>query len=784
MVINMKAIIMAGGEGTRLRPLTCDIPKPMARLCGRPIMEYILDLLECHGFTEAAVTVRYLPHLISSHFPEERYGSLRLSFIEEDKPLGTAGSVKNAWDGHSDVLVISGDAMCDFDLRGAVRFHREQNAAVTILAKQVADPREYGLIDCHEDGRINAFIEKPAFSQAISDLANTGIYLLSGEALAMIPDGESYDFAKDLFPKMLSEGRRLICKEDTGYWCDIGDLDTYIQCQKDMLLGKVDCRIHGIKDWEGNVFAGEKPPRSCRIEAPVYVGRDVVFEENIVVEHSVIDDGCYIGEEARVTGSIVLPGSYLSRKAKLTGALVCAGASIKTGAMLFEGSTIGSGAVIGERSMINPGVKIWNGKSVAGGDIVSEHRKISDPGRNYFTEDGITGEIGVEITPEFMARLGSAIGSVKPEARIAVGGSNHSGVSVLKDALCAGIQSTGARVMDFGESFRAHFEYDMAFSSSALGVFISGGRRCGIRMLGQGGLPAGRDIERSIETLLSRGEFIRCPGDRLGDRVVMTGMEGLYKAQLLRYAIHGLGGCAAVVRSRSAVVQNTLRDVLFKLGCDVDGGPTLEISSQGDKVRMLDNSMGYIPHHKILAWCAIHRMERGEDIALPFDAPRFLDDVALRQGVRLHRYYDCPADNSDQTARKIAAFQMWSRDGLMQAVMLLSIIKEENGLHNLINRYEDFGVATRTVDTEGSPAGFIRHINNEKSGMVREGVILTHEKGVVLVKPLKRGTGIKILAEAVSMEVAEEICADVESRFHRQAEQTENGSDGAVLDGN
>ncbi|MCL2057004.1 MAG: sugar phosphate nucleotidyltransferase [Oscillospiraceae bacterium] len=760
----MKAIIMAGGEGTRLRPLTCDIPKPMARLCGRPTLEYILDLLERHGFTEAAVTVRYLPHLISSHFPDGRYGGLRLSFVEEDKPLGTAGSVKNAWGG-GDVLVISGDAMCDFDLGAAVRFHRERGAAATILAKQVGDPREYGLIDCHDDGRINAFIEKPAFSQAVSDLANTGIYLLSSETLSMIPDGESYDFAKDLFPKLLAEGKALFCKEDSGYWCDIGDLDTYIQCQRDMLSGKVDCRIHGVRDFEGNVFAGEKPPRSCRITAPSYIGRDVTFEENVTVEQSVIDDGCYIGEDVRVTGSIVLAGAYLSHRAKLTGSLVCAGASVKTGAMLFEGSTIGSGAVIGERCMINPGVKIWNGKTAAAGEIVTEHRKISDPQRSFFTEDGISGEVGVELTPEFMARLGCAIGSVKPDARIAVGGSAHSGISVLKDALCAGIQSTGARVMDFGESFRARFEYDMAFSSSVLGVFISGGTKCGIRMFGKGGLPAERDIERGIEILLSRGEFIRCPGDRLGDRVVMTGMDGLYKAQLLRFAIHGLGGLSAQVRSRSMYAQNTLRDVLYRLGCDVESGFTLELSSQGDKVRLLDDKAGYIPHHKILAWCAIRRMERGEDVALPFDAPRFLDEVAARHGVKLHRYYDCPADSSDQTARKIAAFQMWSRDGLMQAVMLMSIIKEEGGLQNMLGRCENFGMASRTIQTQGSPAGLIRHLNREKSGQIREGIVLTHERGIVLIKPLKRGTGIRILAEAASMEIADEICADVEGQI-------------------
>lgn len=763
----MKAVIMAGGEGTRLRPLTCDLPKPMARLCGRPIMEYILDLLEQHGFDSAAVTVRYLPDVIRNHFPDGRYGRVGLEFSEEDRPLGTAGSVKNACPGGDEVLVISGDAMCDFDLTAAVRFHRENKADVTILAKRVEDPREYGLIDVHGDGRIAAFIEKPAFSQAISDLANTGIYILSKTALDLIPPNTFFDFAKDLFPMMLGDGKKLMCLEDKGYWCDIGDLETYIRCQQDMLEGRVRCDIRGARDGHGNVFAGNPPPRTCRIIPPVYLGKDVTVENGAVLDRSVVDDGCFIGTDARVTGSILLQGVYAGTRSRMTGALACAGAGIKTGAMLFEGTTVGAGAVIGERSTVHAGVKVWNKKVIPPSSLVTEHVKVSVSDRNYFSDNGISGEIGVELTPEFMARLGSAVGSLKPDSRIAVGCSSHPGVKVLGDAMSAGIRSAGAGVMDFGESFRARFEYDVAFSTSPLGVFITGGARAGVRVMGPGGLPANRETERGIESILARGEFVRCPHDRMGDKVEMKGMETLYKSQLIRYAVKGLSGCAARVQSRTMVVQDTLRDVLYKLGCDIGSGFTLDVSSQGDKVRLFDDEYGYIAHHRILAWCALSRMERGEDIALPFDAPRFLDEAAAESGVTLYRYYDCPADASDAEARKVAAFQMWSRDGLMQAVMLLDLIRAEGGLGNLAERYRGFGMASRTIETKGSAAGLIRHINKQKAGTVREGVVLTHDRGVVLVKPLKRGSGIRILAEAASSETAEEICADVEKQLRR-----------------
>lgn len=176
----LKAVIMAGGEGTRLRPLTCDIPKPMARLCGRPVMEYILDLLKTAGTTEAVVTMRYLPQVITDYFQDGEYKGIKLHFVEEDRPLGTAGSVKNAVpDEQEDILVISGDALCDFDLSAAFQFHKSTQAAATLVLAHVGDPREYGLVLTEPSGKIRGFVEKPGWAQAVTDAANTGIYIVS-----------------------------------------------------------------------------------------------------------------------------------------------------------------------------------------------------------------------------------------------------------------------------------------------------------------------------------------------------------------------------------------------------------------------------------------------------------------------------------------------------------------------------------------------------------------------------------------------------------------------------
>lgn len=763
----MKAVIMAGGEGSRLRPLTCDLPKPMARLCGRPILEYILDLLGRHGVTQAALTLRYLPDRIAGHFPDNRYRGMELLFIEEDQPLGTAGSVRGACQAEDDnVLVISGDAMCDFDLTAAMAQHRATGADVTILGKRVEDPREYGLIAAEADGRIHAFVEKPAFSQAISDLANTGIYILSRTALEMIPQDAPFDFAKDLFPCMLAAGSKLICREDSGYWCDIGDLASYIRCQRDMLEGLVECDIHGKRQPDGTVFAQAPPPGNYTILPPVYIGKNVRIEDGARIEAgTVLDDGSCIGPGARVTGTVLLQNSLVGRRAGLTGALVCAGGSVKAGAMLFEGAAVGAGAVIGEKATVHAGVKIWNKKTVSASSTVSEHIKIGGEARGFFDDDGLAGQVGVELTPEFCARIGAAVGSLYTQARVGIAYSPHRSAQMLAEALAAGIQSTGAGVMDFGESFAAQFAFSVGFCNLPVGVFVCGDNRAFLRVVGPGGLPATRSLERNLEGILARGEFTRCSWEHVGDKVEMTGMGMLYNAQLIRCAPRGLSGSAAQVRSRSLPVQSLLRETLFRLGCDDTGEFVLELAAQGEKVRAFDPVLGYIPHHKILTTCADYQMQRGEDVAVPFDAPRILDELAARHGRKLLRYFTCPADDSDAAARRLAGLQMWSRDGLMQAVLFLHIARQAGGVQALLGSLPEYEVSTRTVATSGNPAGMIRKMDSEKTGVITEGVLLRRPQGVVLVRPLKRGTGIKIFAEARSSETAAELCDFVERQL-------------------
>ena len=237
----MKAVILAGGEGTRLKSVTGETPKPLVPLLGRSLMEHILLLLRRCGFTEICAAVRYRAEEIEKAFGDGSALGVRLCYRREDEPLGTAGAVKNCADfcGNEDFLLISGDAACDFDLAALWRRHRESGAAATIALKRDASPLRFGLAVTDERGEVRGFVEKPDWPGVVSDRVNTGIYVLSPRAMAYVPEGKPFDFARDLFPLLLRRGERVAGMEMEGYWCDVGTPQSYYRCCVDALEGRL-----------------------------------------------------------------------------------------------------------------------------------------------------------------------------------------------------------------------------------------------------------------------------------------------------------------------------------------------------------------------------------------------------------------------------------------------------------------------------------------------------------------------------------------------------------------
>ena len=766
----MKAVIMAGGEGTRLRPLTCDCPKPMARLCGRPMLEYILDLLVKNGINEVSMTLRYLPQVIRDHFEDSSYRGMKLEFFEESEPLGTAGGVKNAAGNSPDgIIVLSGDALCDFDLAAAIRFHHEKKAAATIVTTHVADPREYGLVVAEPSGLIRGFVEKPGWTQSVTDAVNSGVYILSPDTVSLIPDGRSYDFAKDLFSLMLSKNMPLYSFDADGYWCDIGDIGAYVSCQFEMLEGKIDCALPGFR--QGSIYyKSSLPTGNYTLLPPVYVGENVKIADYAQVgPFAVIDDGCTIGTGATVKNSVLLRDVFIGERCELRGALVCAGASLKKRAGMFEGSVAGAGSVIGRDASVSPGVKIWPGKQVEDEARVAVNLKFGAARKGVFDDDGITGEVGIDLTPEMCAKLGAATGEGSRRGIGTAYDGSNAGLALI-NAASSGVISTGAQVINFGGCFEAMFSFAVPFLGLDMGIFArTAGSRAVLRLIDGSGLTLTRSQERRIEAAVATGEIGRCEASKYSSPYSMTGISAIYAAQLPALAPDGLSGINACVKSSNRGVQHMLDSALKALDCG-EGGIKVHITASGGAASFFDENGDYINASRTLALGCVIRFAQGEDVALPYETPRAIDFLAAKYSKKVLRYLSCPVDGADKPARLLATSQPWVRDGLQNAVSILYYLCRNNlKLCDFAASLPPFELAVKAISIAGNPGHLLKNLSSlgERQEGPHEGVLIAERGGRVLLSPLKRGRGLRIMAEAASMEAADELCAEFEKRLQK-----------------
>lgn len=762
---------MAGGEGKRLRPLTCTVPKPMARILGKPVLEYIFELLCVNGVTDAAVTLGYMPHIIERKY-EKGYKNLNLKFLKEDEPLGTAGSVKNAAaDFKEPFIVISGDAICDFDLEKIMLFHKASSAKITIVATDAPDPREYGVIKVGEHNRVVGFIEKPSWNQAISTLANTGVYVINPECLELIPNGKKYDFASDLFPLMLERDMPVFCYHTDGYWCDIGNTDAYIRCQRDMFDGKINLPMNPTA---GGIYTVNGLPHGdYGIVPPVYIGGNVEIEDGAVIgPYTVIDDNCFIGKNAKAKHSVVLENSWLASGVSVTGALVCSGAALKNRASMFEGSVAGSGCVIGEDSKVNPGVFIWPGKIVGSGASVNTNVKYGNVKQEMLGENGVDESGGVRLNPETCVRLGTAVGSTGNGKKTGVATDGTRTAEVMKLGLVSGLSGSGAAVWDFGECFEAQLNFLVNFCGLGAGIFISGKQEKSIRICGEGGLSIPRFFEREIESGIAGSEFRDISESEIKEISDMSSVKLLYDRELSKQAPYGLDGIGVSFASENDCIALLLEKCAFRLGAHESRDVVFEIDSSGTKLCAQTKNANY-DYEKLLAVCCLNEMKNGRDIAVPYDAPSFLDSLAVSFGRKCFRYLSIPADNSDSAARRLAAKQIFVRDGLFLAIKLLSVMKErECPLDELVSEIPEKFIVKKTVPITFSPASLLSLIGEENVNIKNdfEGIRLVRESGKLLIIPEKGGERVRVLAEADSMEAADELCVSAEEIIEKLSE--------------
>ncbi|HEX9890702.1 MAG TPA: sugar phosphate nucleotidyltransferase [Actinomycetota bacterium] len=449
----MKAVVMAGGQGTRLRPLTSNQPKPMLPILDRPMMEHVLLLLRDHGYEEVVTTVQFLASVIRSYFGHGGDLGMSIAYATEDEPLGTAGSVKNAEHFLDDTfLVISGDAVTDIDLTEAAKFHRDKGAAVTVVLKRVEDPLEFGIVIADDEGRIERFLEKPGWGEVFSDTINTGIYIIEPEVLAHVPVGQEHDFAKDLFPALLDKGLPVYGYVADAYWADVGTLDAYLTVHRDILDRKVNVTIDGFEVSDG-VWIGEgaEVDPEAKLTGPIYVGENSRVEGGAELrEHTVLGKGVVIKNGAFLHRAIVHDHAYVGPAASLRGAVLGKNSDVKNGAGLDEGVVVADECYVGEGAVLSPNVKVYPFKTVDPGALITKSLVWETRGaRNLFGERGVSGLVNIDVTPEMALRLALAFGSGMKKTSVAAASRDATRAArIIKRAMVVGLNAAGLDVHD------------------------------------------------------------------------------------------------------------------------------------------------------------------------------------------------------------------------------------------------------------------------------------------------------------------------------------------------
>ncbi|HKU66840.1 MAG TPA: sugar phosphate nucleotidyltransferase [Candidatus Baltobacteraceae bacterium] len=803
----MKAVVMAGGEGSRLRPLTSRRPKPLAPVANEPVMKHIVNLLRKHGITEIVATLHYLADEIESTFGDGTALGVSMNYFVEDTPLGTAGAVKMAQGRLRDdtFIVISGDAMTDLDVTALLAHHKASGNDATIALQRVPNPLEFGVVITDEDGRIVRFLEKPSWGEVFSDTINTGIYVLEPSIFDYMEPGQTYDFSKDLFPRMLHEGKRIGGYVFDEYWTDIGNLQQYQQANYDAIRG-------GVHEGKGC-----RIDPTARLIPPVELGDGVQIGPGALIEGpSAIGSGTIVAGGARIERCVIWEDVYVGSEAELTGCTIANHTILKDRVCVAEGTVIGERCVLGSGAAVRANLKIWPDKAVSSGAIVSMSLiyGIKWPG-SLFGGIGITGLPNIEITPEYALKLGQAFGTyLRPGQAVMTSRDTHRVSRVMNRCIISGLMSVGINVQDL----RAYPLPLSRFATRVSGDGCVHVRICPtdpnavlFEFLDGNGINIDKASERKVENLFFREDFRRTSMDEVGlldfpsrslERYTSAFMDALGSKALknagFRVAIDYVYGNVAGVLPRilsglavDMIALNAyfdpsrvpdrnetrelhleqLRDIVLTLKNDLG----ILVDHDGETFALVDEKGRIIEGYELLALLAllVVRSYPSARIAVPVTAPRAIEAIASEHGASVIRARSdrrslmalAQAQGSSLAFAGGASYEVIfpemhpAFDALYAVAKVLELLAQQGcRLSELVDMLPKWNMAERSVSCPWEMKGrimrtLIREQRNNPIEML-DGLRVMRDDGWVLILPDASEPAFKVLAESSSPEEA------------------------------
>lgn len=787
---------MAGGEGTRLRPLTSNYPKPMMPLVNRPMMEHIVDLLREHGFDDIVVTVAFMANVIRNWFGDGSEFGVRMVYATEETPLGTAGSVRNARDELDDTfLVISGDVLTDIDLSKIVAEHRSTAAVGTIGLVRVDNPLEFGIVITREDGSVERFLEKPGWGQVFSDTINTGIFVLEPEIFDHIPEGRPVDFSSEVFPSLLAAGRRLQGAVADGYWADVGTLDSYVTAHTDILDGRVRVTIPGFEVGD-RVFIGENAfvhPEAV-VEGPAVIGDNCRIEAGARLgPYCALGANVRVRSEADLERVVVHDNAYLAEAVRLRGTVVGRACDLRRGVRAEEGVVIGDEVFVGDDAVLAGGVKIYPFKTIEAGAVVNSSIVWESRGaRSLFGREGVAGLANVDITPELATRLAMAYAStLKPGDIVVTSRDSSRSARMLKRAVHAGLNAGGVSVQDLEAASLPLTRFITRRPAIAGGITIrldeDDPQSVVIKFIDIEGRDLAETGRRKIERVFQREDYRRVFPGEIGDidyapralEHYATAIEGRIDVSAIRAT-----GFKIVADYGFGAVSFAMPNLLGKLGADVlainpyistpgvtrfsrDAHATTVsdlvkasaaqvgavFSPGGEQLTVIDDRGRVVSDARlVLALVALHDDLEGARVVAPVSFTRHLDELVRARGGELVLTPTSSAAimaasaepfvvlAADTEGRLIIPEFMPCFDAVASfAVLLDRLAGAGRRLSEVLDEVPEVHMTSREVVTPWEQKGAVMRILVEQSKDRRvdlvDGVRIHHEQGWVLVLP-------------------------------------------------
>jgi mannose-1-phosphate guanylyltransferase / phosphomannomutase len=768
---------MAGGEGTRLRPMTANQPKPMLPVVNRPIMEHVLRLLRKHGLTETVVTVQFLASIVRNYFGDGEDFGMRLQYATEETPLGTAGSVKNAEDALRDepFLVISGDALTDIDLSDLIAFHKDNNALVTVALARVPDPLEFGIVIVDDDGKIQRFLEKPTWGQVFSDTVNTGIYVMEPEVLAEVPAGQVVDWSADIFPKLLENGAPLYGWIADGYWEDVGSHESYLKAQADVLSGRVNVEIDGFEISPGVwVAEGAEVDPEAVLTGPLCIGDYAKIEAGAVVrEFTVVGSNVIVKEGAFLHRAIVHNNVYVGRGAQLRGCVIGKNTDVMSQSRVEEGAVVGDECVIEPDSYVSAGVKVYPFKTIEAGAVVNTSVIWESRGqRTLFGPRGVSGLVNVEITPELCVRLASAYATTLKKGSVVTTARDASRAArALKRAVHGALNASAINVIDLEAQPMPLARFETARSDCSGGIALrttpGDPQSLDIIFMDAGGADLSTAAQRKLERVFSRQEYRRAFPGEIAELSYPPRVIEAYTHELLRSVdMTGVydAGLRVVVDCAGGTTSLVLPGLLGKIGIDVltvnnrldESSPTQSVAAVradlhrlaelvsssraafgvrfdqvGERIALVDDKGSLVSEDRALLVVLdlIAAERRGGRVALPVTTTRVAEEVSRFHGVTvewtptsLHALYEAAAKPgmifaADGNGGFVVPQFSRSIDGIAAFAQLLGLVARTRlTLSQIEVRIPEANLLKRSMPTPWAAKGMVMRTVIEAAG--------------------------------------------------------------------